>query len=720
MKTKNKIISVGLMTLVGFFAGAHFASAQVATTYTCNSAVLAGQITSTSGVATNAWFSWGTTPSVGTITASQVFYTPQYYTQAIAGLSQNTTYYYQPFVSNEGGTSPGNTLSFTTPSCGNNNPIASVPTVTTNSASSIGQISAMFNGYVNANGSSVTAWFEYGTSQSFGYTTNSQNYGNTSTNISGGAYNLTQNTTYYYRAVAQNSQGTVYGSTLSFTTTGQTYTQASVTTNSASSIGQNSATLNGYVNGNGSNVNAWFEYGTSQSFGYTTNNQNYGNTSSSISGTAYNLAQNTTYYYRAVAQGSQGNVYGSTLSFTTTGGQQNYGQSYVSTNAATGVSQSSATLNGYMTSNGTNTSGWFEWGTSYSLGNTTSVTNYGSGSTSFNSSIYNLNSNTTYYYRAVAQSSYGTVYGSTISFTTGGQTYVTGTAPAVTTLLATEITGSTALLNGLVFASNNQNSNAWYEWGTTANLGNKTPSIAVGALPTVKHSDYITGLVNGQTYYYRIVGQNSYGTQYGTIYSFISKTATVVVTPTTPVVYKPVTTVVTQGGVTQSLVMLTIEGGSEMVVSGEKRTYHVTWKNISGKTLSNVVLSIAFPQSMTIESATKGTYASADNSVVVDLETLAIGQTGDTFIFTTVGRNVKAGDTLVVAADMVFTAPSGVQGDAIAYVTHTVQAAQNAISASVFGAGDFTPTTLLGWMSLLVLVLLMVFLGSHLYGKFSD
>jgi hypothetical protein len=381
-----------------------------------------------------------------------------------------------------------------------------------------------------------------------------------------------------------------------------------------------------------------------------------------------------------------------------------------------------------MTSNGTNTSGWFEWGTSYSLGNTTSVTNYGTGSTSFNSSVYNLNSNTTYYYRAVAQSSYGTVYGSTISFTTGGQIYnpvVSGTAPTVSTLLATEITGSTALLNGLVFASNSQNSNAWYEWGTTVNLGNKTQSIAVGSLPTVKHSDYITGLVSGQIYYYRIVAQNSYGTQYGTVNSFVAKVNSYIVpatpvTPVTPIVYKPVTKVITQGGVTQSLVMLTIDGGIENIVGGEKRSYHVTWKNISGQNLNNTVLQVAFPQTMTIDSATRGVFSSIDNAVILDLKTLAAGETGDMDIVASTKKSLKAGDTVVVTANLVYTAPSGVQGDAIAYVTHTAQIAQNALGASVFGAGDFVPTTLLGWMALLVLVLLMVFLGSHLYGKFSD
>lgn len=571
----------------------------------------------------------------------------------------------------------------------------------------------------NMGGASVVSvWFEW-----TGGTTASQNMyapGMFSQYLSG----LNPNTTYSYRAVFANSAGSTQGANLSFTTpscnTQQPGSVPTVTTNSAGSIGQNSATLNGYVGANGSNVTAWFEYGTTQSYGNSTNSVSYGNTSSSFSAGVYNLAQNTTYYYRAVAQNSQGTVYGSMLSFTTTG-QTSYGQSYVSTNNATSIGQNSATLNGYISSNGTNTSGWFEWGTSYSLGNSTSYISYGTGSTSYNSAIYNLSPNTTYYYRAAAQSSYGTVYGSTLSFTTTGQvSYNTGVAPSVSTLLATELTGTAARLNGLVFASNNQNSNAWYEWGTTSSLGNKTSSIAVGSLPTVKHSDYISGLSSGQTYYYRIVAQNTYGTEYGVINSFISTVSTPVVTPVTPVVYKPVTTVVTRAGVAESLVMLTIEGGAEMIMSGEKRTYHVTWKNTSSQALNNVVLRVTFPGAMNVESATKGSFSSADNSVVVDLKTLAAGETGDTFIFTTAGRGLKAGELLVVAANMVYTNKSGVQGDALAYMTHRAEVAQNALGASVFGAGSFTPTTLLGWVSLLGLVLVLVLLGNHLYGKFSD
>lgn len=602
-------------------------------------------------------------------------------------------------------------------------------------------------------GASTSVWFEWGTNYSnvdsgSGTKTSSQVF-NSPQSFNQIVYGLNQSTTYYYRAVFSNTYGTSHGGTLSFTTpscatqNNQTVAAPVVSTNSASSVLQNSATLNGYVTSSGTNINAWFEWGTSYSLGNRTSTYGpavYYDISTSFNAPLYNLNPNTTYYYRAVAQSSYGTVYGSVLSFTTSGQNYNYNynygytQPYVSTNSATYVYQNSATLNGYVTSSGvSNVNAWFEWGTSYSLGNSTSYNNYGSGSTGFTSSIFNLNQNTTYYYRAAAQSSYGTVYGNILSFTTTGQTYNYNynyntsviSAPTVTTLLATEQTGSTAKLNGLVFSSSNQSSNSWFEWGATASLGNKTTTINVGNLSVVKHSDYITGLMSGQTYYYRIAAQNSYGTSYGGVNSFISETSTYAVTPTatvvTPVVLKPTTTVVTRGSSAQSLVTLSIEGGAEMIGVGEKRTYRVQWKNDSTQELKNVVLRVTFPASMNIDSATKGAFSSAENSVVVDLKTLSSKETGDTFIFATTGRGLKSGEVLVVTANMVYTGTNGVQGDAVAYVMHRAEVAQNGngIGANIFGAGEFVPTTLFEWMLLMILTLVLVLLGNHLYGRFS-
>lgn len=106
----------------------------------------------------------------------------------------------------------------------------------------------------------------------------------------------------------------------------------------------------------------------------------------------------------------------------------------VSTLVASGVGQTSANLNGYVSGNiigsgcstclpnNGNASVWFQWGSTYSLGATTTAqTVYGN--TSFSAPIYNLAPNTTYYFRAVASNgTSGTVYGNILSFRTQAQT----------------------------------------------------------------------------------------------------------------------------------------------------------------------------------------------------------------------------------------------------------------------------------------------------------
>ncbi len=102
-----------------------------------------------------------------------------------------------------------------------------------------------------------------------------------------------------------------------------------VQTNSATNISSNQATLNGYLSGYNSYNNnnyVWFQWGTTASYGYETNRQNfYGSNSFSFSQNIVNLQPNTTYHFRAVAQSYSGNlVYGQDMTFFTSYGYGNY------------------------------------------------------------------------------------------------------------------------------------------------------------------------------------------------------------------------------------------------------------------------------------------------------------------------------------------------------------------------------------------------------------
>src|SRR5438094_837777 len=93
------------------------------------------------------------------------------------------------------------------------------PVVITNQATDIATISATLNGTVNPHGLTTTVYFQYGTTISYGHTSASQNktgnvYQNVSANISG----LTALTTYHFRIVGSNNNGTTYGGDRTFTT----------------------------------------------------------------------------------------------------------------------------------------------------------------------------------------------------------------------------------------------------------------------------------------------------------------------------------------------------------------------------------------------------------------------------------------------------------------------------------------------------------------------
>lgn len=94
-------------------------------------------------------------------------------------------------------------------------------------------------------------------------------------------------------------------------------TAFSVQTNVATGMSNNQATLNGYLNNGGSNTgNVWFQWGSDTNYSYSTSLQAF-LSSGPFSQSLSNLSANTTYHYRAVAQNTNGTVYGQDATFNT-------------------------------------------------------------------------------------------------------------------------------------------------------------------------------------------------------------------------------------------------------------------------------------------------------------------------------------------------------------------------------------------------------------------
>ncbi len=492
-----------------------------------------------------------------------------------------------------------------------------------------------------------------------------------------------------------------------------------VTTKNATSIEDEEATLNGRVDGNDSSTRVWFEWGEDRDdLDETTSERSVGSGTTTFNARISNLDEDTTYYFRAVAENDEGIDYGSVLSFRTDdngGSNNNDDEPDVTTKSATNIGSTSATLRGEVDGNGSSTRVWFEYGRSRSdLNEETDEDSVGSGNEDFTDRITGLRRDTTYYFRAVAENSDGESKGSIFSFRTDDDNNdddndTDSDSPTAITTSATGISGNSAQLNSLILASGDEDTNTWFEWGPTPNLGNQTREVDLGNQTSVRQTSTITGLVPGLTYYFRAVAENSDWRNHGSVLSFVTLRGTTY----TPPVIRNTTTVINRGGGQNSLIMLTITDGSELITNGERREYRVTWKNISSQTLEDVVLRVILPHSMSFEASDKGIFSNADNTLAYNVETLRSGETGDLVLIANSGISLKENELVVVVADMVYTDQSDAQGDAVAYVTHKAYIGGSVLGAAAFGAG-FLPSSLFGWLFLIILILILVLLIKYL------
>ncbi len=234
------------------------------------------------------------------------------FTVNMTGLTANTHYYVRAYAKNSAGVSYGSEQSFTTAQN------VSAPTLTTSQVTNITQTTATGGGNVTASGGATVT--ERGICWSTSHNpTTSGSHANSGTGTGSFTVNmtgLTANTTYYVRAYAINSQGTAYGSEVSFTTTAGLPT---VTTSQVTNITQTSATGGGNVTATGgANVTErGICWGTSHNPTTSNSHANNGTGTGTYTVNMTSLTANTIYYVRAYAINSAGTAYGSEVSFTT-------------------------------------------------------------------------------------------------------------------------------------------------------------------------------------------------------------------------------------------------------------------------------------------------------------------------------------------------------------------------------------------------------------------
>jgi hypothetical protein len=514
------------------------------------------------GTATNGWFRYSTTnpgscsdsfgtrspSSGGTALGSG---SPGTYTQALTGLTAQTTYYFCALASNTVGTNFGAVMTFIT---------AGVPVVTTNAATGVVGTSAVLNGAATANSAATTAWFRYSTTSpgtcndTFGTRQPSSagvsiGTGTTAVPFTQALTGLTPGATYYVCALASNTYGTATGSLATFT---QPTATPIVTTGSATLVTGTTAQLDATANPNGDATTGWFRYDTSNPgscddiFGTrapvsTGSLVGSGNSATTFTQGLTGLTAGTTYYFCALASNSSGTSLGAVISFTTPAPPTTV------TTPATALTDTSATLNGAATPNGATTVGWFRYGlTDPGVCNDTfgtrapassgSALGSGSSAATFAQAIGGLTAGTTYYYCALASNSGGLTTGSVVSFPTTAP-------PAVTTVSAQLASATSATLNGSS-TPNGASTTGWFRYSSsdpgTCNdsFGTRAPTSGGADLGSgasaVSYSQLLSGLTAGTTYYYCAIASNASGTVQGAVLTFSTGVAAPTVTTNTP------------------------------------------------------------------------------------------------------------------------------------------------------------------------------------------
>ena len=365
-----------------------------------------------------AFFEWGTTTNYGSVSSQTAFSAANILTNitnSISGLAPDTTYHFHFVVFNGGGLVTSADQVFATSNA--------APSVTTLAAINPSTNGATLNATVNPDGLDTSYWFEWGTTASYG-TSNAPvllSATNTAVPVSSLIGNLLPGTPYNFRVVASNSLGTVVGSGLTVTTLGS---KPTISAEFASDLNTNAATLNASVSPNYLTTVAWFEWGTDNSYGNTSDtfavNETNNTTPVALSNAISGLSPGVQYHFHLVASNLLGEINGDDAAFTSLGARPTIGSEFPS-----GAATNSVTLNALVAPNYLATVAWFEWGADASYGNTSdlipiSETN-GANQIDVTQFLNGLPPSVTNHFHLIASNLLGTAIGpDTLAATVGG------------------------------------------------------------------------------------------------------------------------------------------------------------------------------------------------------------------------------------------------------------------------------------------------------------
>lgn len=286
----------------------------------------------------------------------------------------------------------------------------------------------------------------------------------------------------------------------------------------ASAVTDTAATVSGAVSPNSDATTYHFEWGLTAAYGQSTPEVSAGSGSAAqtVSEILTGLTPSTAYHVRLVATNGTGTTYGPDRTFTTTAP----GAPSATSQPATGVGATGATLNATVNPSNGATTYHFEWGLDTNYGNSLPATDAPVGSDAvdhpLSDQLTGLDPNATYHFRVVATSPSGTTFGEDEVFTTGA------IAPDASTSAAASVSGAAATLTGTVSPKNSTTAYR-FEWGETTNYGSSAPTldaVVAGDLAVHTVTEPLTGLAPNTTYHFRLVATSNAGVTAGASQTF--------------------------------------------------------------------------------------------------------------------------------------------------------------------------------------------------------
>jgi lysophospholipase L1-like esterase len=526
-------------------------TAQSATSIATSSVTLNGTITASgSASSTIQGFNYGLTAGYGSVASTTGTFGAGSYSQNLTGLSPSTTYHFQAFATNSGGTGTSSDATFATS--------ALPPPVISSIASSTTQTTATITWTTDQ---SATSTVNYGLTTSYGTASSSQAL---VTNHSIALTGLTANTAYHFQVGGANSAGTVSTSTdLLFSTApipDIIPPTVSITAPTAGATLKGSITLSATSSDNVGVTGVQFTIDGV-------------NTGSSGTTSPYSISWNSagatdgSHTIAAVASDAAGNTATSSVSVTV---------------------QNAAPVISSIASSTTQTTATITWTTNHTASSTVnygSTSGYGTASstaallTSHSIVLPGLAAGTVYHFQVAGADAVGNISTST------DQTFTTAplpiTPPTVTAQSATSIATSSVTLNGTITGSGNASSTVeGFNYGLTSSYGNVASSTGAFGIGTFAHN--LTGLTPSATYHFQAFATNIGGT--GT-----SSDATFVTSALPTPVISSIASVTTQ--TTATIIWTTDQAASSTVNFGLTSGYGTASTSSSLVTSHSIVLS---------------------------------------------------------------------------------------------------------------------------------